>query len=167
MEPVVRPDFKARGLRYVFLFAVMAAAIAVWSLATERAPMLAKLRDAGVWTQGDIGDSRCQKSLHFDYSFVVSGGHYSGAGTAPAGCCVDVGRSVCEQFSTGRSIRIVYSADDPGSNFYSDPDIAYQGVLIGSAVCSVLLALMICIATFMLARNNTSAVGRWVRAIGL
>ena len=167
MTPVARPNFKARGFRYVVLLAVTVAAIALWSFASERAPMLAKLRDSGKWTQGEIGDSRCQKSLHFDYSFVVSGGHYRGAGTGPAGCCVDVTRNVCEQFSTGRSIRIVYSADDPDSNFSSDPAVAYEGVLIGSAVCSVLLALMICIATFMLARNNTSFVGRWVRAVGL
>ena len=167
MAPAAKLKFKARGLRYAVLFAATAAAIALWSFTSERAPMLAKLHDSGIWTQGEIGDSRCQKSLHFDYSFVVSGGHYSGVGTGPAGCCVDVSRSVCDQFATGHSIRIVYAADDPGSNFYSDPGVAYEGVLIGSAVCSALLALMTCIATFMLARNNKSVVGRWVRAAGL
>ena len=163
----MNPDFKPRVVRYVFLFALTASAIALGSFASERAPLLAKLRDSGIWTQGEIGESRCNKSLHFDYSFVVSGGHYTGAGTGPAGCCVDLIRNVCKQFAAGRSIKVVYSPGDPGSSFYSDPAVAYEGVLIGSVVCSVLLALMVCIASFMIARNNKSFVGRWTRAIGL
>lgn len=161
-----RSSFKAIAIRYVVLFAVTAAAMAMWFLAQERAPMLAKLRDSGVWTQGEIASSRCYKSLHFDYSFVASGARHRGVGTAPAGCCVDVSRSVCEQFATGRSIRIIYLADDPESNFYADPSIAYEGVLTGSRVCAVLLALMVCIAVFMFARNNKSTLGQWMRAVG-
>jgi hypothetical protein len=166
MEHAARPDSKARAFRYVFLFGVTAA-LAFRSFVHEEAPMLAELRDSGVWAQAVIGDSRCQKSLHFDYSFVVSGSHYGGSGTAPGQCCVDVHRSVCEQFATGRSIRVVYSAEDPGANFHGDPGPAYEGLLIGSSICAAHVAGVVCIVLFTFARYNKSAAGRWARAIGL
>lgn len=159
-------NFRARVHLYVLLFALTAAVTASCSLISAQASRLARLRDVGTWTQGGIDDSRCQKSLHFDYTFVVSGSHYRGMGTGPSDCCVDFSRNVCEQFTAGRSIKIVYSPGDPSSNFYGDPGAAYEGALMGSGIGSLCFASMACIVMFMFARNSHSAVGRWVRSAG-
>jgi hypothetical protein len=156
-----------RGVRYSLLFAATALALVLILLAEGQASMLARLRDSGVWTQGQISDARCYKSLHFDYSFVVAGNRFQGVATAPIGCCVDESRSICDQFSAGRSINIVYLSDHPDSNFYSDPSVAYESLMVASCLGGVFLALGTCSAIFITARSNTATAGRWLRAVGL
>ena len=99
----------------------------------------AALRDRGKETSAVITSSACNKSLEFHYSFMVVSRAYVG-GASVIGC---------DRFARGSGLQIVYLPDDPTTNYYGNPAVAYTNDIRASLLAAFILSGGITVALYL------------------
>lgn len=119
-------------------FIVLAVAIFAALYFSGPASNYAAPRDRGKETSAVITSSACNEILEFHYSFmVVSRAHVGGDSV--------IG---CDRFARGTGLQIVYLPDDPATNHYGNPAVAYTNNIWACLLAAFILSGSITVALY-------------------